>query len=234
MGFLGGIFDTGAGKAYDMNVANMEFIKKLYGNIGTSNPNKIFGAINQADTQSTSTLKGAVDEVRGGFDRAQSTASNIGSNAYQRVIDRGVQTQAATRSGLAQSGLLNSTGAANLASQTNYQTNQQLGGIDEALMSLRSGLSAQGGQAVGGAMTNLAGNYWNRPQMLGQAAGTLGGQMSQFEFAPGQSLFQQFGGLLPSALGGLKGLGGLFNSGASASPGGGGMSGAMQRLTNGG
>ena len=208
MGFLGGIFDTGAERAYDLNLENMEFIRKLYGGMGTNDPNKLFGAINQASRKAEGVMGDAVGEVRGGFDRAQTIASNIGANAQQRILDRGLQAQSQARSNLAQSGLLTSTGAANQANQTRYQTDQQLRGVDEGMAGIRSGLAAQGGQAIAGAQGNLAQTYFQRPRMLGQAAGNLGGQMGQFSFQPGMSLFQQLGGPLGYALGG--GLSGLF------------------------
>ena len=217
MGFLGGIFDTGAGKAYDMNLENMEFIRKLYGKMGTNDPNKLFGAINQASRKAEGVMGDAVGEVRQGFGQAQTIASNIGANSQQRILDRGLQAQAQARSNLAQSGLSNTTGSANLANQVNYQTNQQMSGVDERMAGIRSGLSAQGGQAVAGAMGNLAQTYFQRPGMMSRAAGQLGGQMSQFSFQPGMSLFQQLGGPLGYALGG--GLSGLFGKKTPPNPG---------------
>lgn len=214
MGFLGGLFDTGADEARRLNIENMDFIKSLFGGMGDIGGGSAFGIANQQYGLGIQEMQRGIGAATGGYDQAIAAAGGLGAGQErmaQRNLDRGL---ANVRSQMRSSGMGNTSAMAGAQFGAIEAGNQNLLNVQDYRSRTMSPLYAGRGQAQAQGLQNLAqyrGQYAN--QMMG-GAGQLGSTMSQFQFSPGQSLFSQFAPILGMGLGLATGGAGFAAMGA--------------------
>jgi len=201
MGLFDSLFNTGAKEAMNLNKQQLAQIKALFGNVGDQGQGSLFGMLNDAFAKGTPLMEQQVDEVRGGYDKALATASRYGRGAEKSILAREKQKLGNARGHLASTGLYSSTAAPNLARGIGADTDRALGGVADQQAGLMSGLQANRGMAVGGSLAQLADYLAKKPQMAGQMGGMLAGNLGNFQFQAGDSLFSQFAGPLGFAMG---------------------------------
>ncbi len=203
MGFLSGLFDTGASDARRLNLANMDYIKSLFGGMGDVGGGSAFGIANQQFQLGLPSMQQAVGAARGGYDQAIASAGGIAAGAERRASDQTAQLLANVRSQMRSTGLGNTSAMAGAQFGALEAGNRNALDVQSMRAQTMSPLYAGRGMAEAGALGTLA-QYRSQfsNQMMGGAQ-ALGGQMSQFQFAPGQSLFSQMAPMLGLAAGSM-------------------------------
>ena len=134
---LGGLFD-GDGGVGDANAANALLNRQIMSMLRELRQNT---ALNFRDAQQA--YQERADAVMGDLDRADAQVGSIERNAQRGATQRRDQQQAALQQQLTNSGLGNSSIAANLARGVNIDYENNLGSIASQTAGLRSGLAGQ-------------------------------------------------------------------------------------------
>ena len=191
MGFLSGLFDTGASEARRLNEQNMQFIKNLYGGFGSTDPNQAFGLARQQFQAGLPLMQQAIGAATGGYTQAIAAVGGLGAGQERAAQDNLTRSLGNVRAQMRSSGLGNTTAMAGAQFGAIEAGNRNLLNVQDYRARQMSPLFAGRGQAEAQGLSNLAGFRQNfAGQMMG-GAGQLGGLMSGFQFSPGQSPFAQ-------------------------------------------
>ncbi len=202
MGFLGGLFDTGAGEAQRLNMQNMDFIKSLFGGMNDFGGGSAFGIANQQNQLGIQGMQQAIGASVGGFNQAIAAAGGLGAGQERMAQDNLTRSLGNVRAQMRSSGLGNTTAMAGAQFGAIEAGNRNLLNVQDYRARTMSPLFAGRGQAQAQGLSNLAGFRQNYAGQMMGGAGQLGGLMSQFQFSPGQSLFSQIAGPLGGLMGG--------------------------------
>ena len=191
MGFLGGLFSTGASEAKRLNIQNMDWIKSLFGGMGDVGGGSAFGIANQQFQAGLPLMQQAIGAATGGFDQAIAAAGGLGAGQERMAQDNLTRGLANVRAQMRSSGMGNTSAMAGAQFGAIEAGNRNLLNVQDYRARTMSPLFAGRGQAQAQGLSNLAGFRQNfAGQMMGGAQG-LGGLMSRFQFQAGQSPFAQ-------------------------------------------
>lgn len=203
MGFLSGLFDDGSKQARKLNIQNMDWIKGLYGGLGSTDPNTIFGALSASHKAATPYMSQAIGAARSGREDALQALSGAGAQAYQTIADQSQRAAAAARQGAVSRGLYSSTGGIQAENQARYQAQRAAGQMGVGLGQQAAGVHMAGSGREMSALQQLAAMHLQKGQLQAQMGAGLGGAMGQFQFQPGKSLMDQMAPILGAAAGAL-------------------------------
>lgn len=156
--------------------------------------------------QARAEQEGAIDEIRGGYQRARSEVSRAGQGARQAALDAGTRTMGQLSQSAIGRGLTGTTVGANLARGIASDTSRRMLEIEGALANMYAGLQTGEATAVAQGRQGLA--QLSLSEFGAQQAGKEA--FNQWRIFRGSGQNPPQASALPALAAGIGGLGGLY------------------------